>query len=316
MEVLCGSLEVESALVSPEAIRRWDLGLIFSTGQKSVPEQMAAVMEKWDPSSSSCSFQYYFYNKVDEDKVPFYRPAPNEDERKWEEALSKKPGPGYIPVLCTGFTQLGDRIKAQQQNLARQNYTLHACNRSLEAILSNHDLETSIRAMDAKRKHMMLKQRCLTLATKVQVLRNRGYAMGGEEEELKRKLVALDKVVCDPGLGARAEEIWARMVGVRERARLLKEEMARAGAEGGEEGLDEETVKRSEKASRNCQRLQPINTNGILDFGGLCKKITTPQEGDQVNRRGLRGMGERAGTWKMMIYGGVMKSLVYTTWSH
>jgi len=94
---------------------------------------------------------------------------------------------------------------------------------------------------------MMLKQRCLTLATKVQVLRNRGYAMGGEEEELKRKLVALDKVVCDPGLGARAEEIWARMVGVRERARLLKEEMARAGADGGEEGLDEETVKRSEK---------------------------------------------------------------------
>lgn len=204
-------------------------------------------MEKWDPTSGSCSFQYYFYNKVDEDKVPFYRPGPNEDERKWEEALSKKPGPGYIPVLCTGFTQLGDRIKTQHQNLARQNMALHACNKSLEAILSNHDLETSIRAMDAKRKHMMLKQRCLSLATKVQVLKNRGYAMGGEEEELKNKLTALDRDVCDPGLGARAEEIWARMVGVRQRARLLQEEMARTGTQESDEGLDEDTVKRSEK---------------------------------------------------------------------
>jgi nuclear pore complex protein Nup54 len=208
---------------------------------------MSLVMEKWDTSNPNCSFQYYFYNKVEEATLPFYRPGPNEDERKWEEALSKKPGPLYVPVLCTGFVQLGERIKAQQQNLAILNRMLHEINGCLEKLLNDHDLKTSVRAMEAKRKTAVLKQRCMTLATKVQVLRNRGYAMGGDEEELKRKLLALERRVTDPGLNARVEELWARMCGVRERTRVLEADMARAGADAANDGLDEETVKRSEK---------------------------------------------------------------------
>lgn len=209
-------------------------------------------MEKWDPANPNCVFRHYFYNKVDESKAPYYRPGPNEDTRSWEEALSKKPGPGYIPVLCTGFTQMGERIKIQQRNLATFNQRLHDINNSLEAMLSNHDLKISVKALEAKRRHMMLKQRCLALATKVQILRNRGYAMGGDEEDLKIKLQALEKGICDPGLSARAEEIWARMVGVRERARILKEEMGKRATENGD-GLDEETVRRAEKVCKDCR---------------------------------------------------------------
>lgn len=192
---------------------------------------MAAIMEQWDTSHSNCAFQYYFYNKVQDEVAPFYIPADNEDKKKWEEALQKKPGPGYIPVLCKGFEQMGERIKVQQSTLAAFNSRLHEINNCLTLLLQRHDTNTSIRAMDAKRKHMVLKQRCLALATKVQVLRNRGYAMGGDEEDLRTKLMELEKGVNDPGLGARAEEIWARMVTVQERARLLRVEIEKSGSQ-------------------------------------------------------------------------------------
>jgi len=207
---------------------------------------MAAIMEQWDTGNPNCAFKHYFYNKVSDEQAPYYRPGPNEDPKKWEEALSKKPGPGFIPVLCTGFAQMGERIATQQKNLSHFNARLHQINDSLTLMLQNHDTKTSIRAMDAKRKHVVLKQRCLALATKVQVLRNRGYAMGGDEEDLRTKLMALEKNVSDPGLGARAEEIWARMITVQERAKVLKAEIEKGGTQD-TPTLDEATEKRAKK---------------------------------------------------------------------
>lgn len=207
---------------------------------------MQTVLQKWDTSSPDCVFRHYFYNKVDDNLVPFYKPGPNEDPKAWEEALSKKPGPGFIPVLCVGFEQLGKRIHLQQNNLAEYNRRLHEINNSLSKMLSDHDTKTSIRAMDARRKHNVLKQRCLALATKVQILRNRGYSMGGDEEDLKAKLQVLEKGVTDPGLGARGEEIWARMLTVQERARLLKAEIEKSGADDSV-GLDEEVSNQAKK---------------------------------------------------------------------
>ena len=72
-------------------------------------------------------------------------------------------------------------------------------------------------------------QRTLALATKVQILHNRGYAMDQAEEELRKKLLELEKKTFDPVLGGRQEEIWARMSGVRERARILQEETEKLG---------------------------------------------------------------------------------------
>lgn len=197
-------------------------------------DQIETVVGKWDTGSKDCAFQYFFYNNVGVDEAPFYQPQPNEDPRAWEEALSKKPGPGYIPVSCIGFQMMGDRIKAQQNHLAAFNIRLHNINASLSNLLQNHDTRTSIRAMDARRKHVVLKQRCIALATKVQVLRNRGYALSGDEEDLKAKLIKIEKGASDPALGARAEEIWARMINVQERGRLLRTELEKVGQENGE----------------------------------------------------------------------------------
>jgi nuclear pore complex protein Nup54 len=141
---------------------------------------------------------------------------------------------------------MGERIKVQQNNLATFNARLHDINASLTNLLQTHDTRTSIRAMDAKRKHVVLKQRCIALATKVQVLRNRGYALGGDEEDVKAKLMKLEKAANDPGLGARAEEIWARMINVQERGRLLRSELEKAGQESGEV-LDDVMNQRAKK---------------------------------------------------------------------
>lgn len=218
-------------------------------GDNTVPDQIKSVLEKWDVNNPNCVFKYYFYNKAG-DNAPFFHPGENENKDEWEEALSKKPGPGYVPSLCVGFGQMSSRIISQQEVLRAYKIRLGEINNSLTALLQHHETQLSIRAMDAKRKHVVLKRRCLVLARKVQVLRNKGFAMDGDEENLKAKLVALDKGASDPGLGARAEEIWARMITVQERARLLKAEIEKSGSDQ-PQILDEDTDARAKKVSNS-----------------------------------------------------------------
>ncbi|RAL64888.1 hypothetical protein DID88_001483 [Monilinia fructigena] len=220
--------------------------------EKSVVDQIETVIGKWDTGNKDCAFQHFFYNYVGEDTAPYFQPQSNEDPRAWEEALSKKPGPGYIPVSCIGFAMMGERIKTQQQHLAAFNIRLHDINASLTNLLQTHDTRTSVRAMDARRKHVVLKQRCIALATKIQVLRNRGYALSGDEEDLKAKLIKIEKGASDPALGARAEEIWARMINVQERGRLLRTELEKVGQESGEI-LDDTMTARCKKILEDYQ---------------------------------------------------------------
>jgi nuclear pore complex protein Nup54 len=193
--------------------------LINAPGEKSVEQQMQVLINKWDSNHPTCAFQYYFYNSVDPDKVPFYGPSPNEDERKWEEALANKPSPNSIPVLARGFEDIHERVQTR----------LHEINNALSLMKDAHDLDRASRINEAKRKHIVFTQRTLALATKVQILRNRGYDMDQAEEGLKKKLIELERKTFDPVLGGRQEEIWARMSGVRERARILQEETERMG---------------------------------------------------------------------------------------
>lgn len=74
--------------------------------------------------------------------------------------------------------------------------------------------------------------------------------MDSTEEELKEKLLKLQRSVFDPALNGRGEEIWARMVGVRERGRQLQREFERADRTTGDDqeiGMDEEVMKRAKK---------------------------------------------------------------------
>ncbi|KAF3003018.1 hypothetical protein E8E13_006270 [Curvularia kusanoi] len=226
--------------------------------EKSVQQQIQVLNSKWDPENPDCVFQHYFYNSVKPEEAPFYGPQPGEDERKWEEALSKKPAPGAIPVLARGFEQVAERIRQQQMAVNVLRTRLHEINSCLSVLKDTHELNVASRITEAKRKHIVFTQRTLALATKVQILRNRGYVMDTQEEELRKKLVELEKKTFDPVLGGRQEEIWARMSGVRERARILQEETEKLGKhiESQQDGelLSEEDQKALEKLLKDYDR--------------------------------------------------------------
>lgn len=82
------------------------------------------------------------------------------------------------------------------------------------------------------------------MAAKVQVLRNRGYALQPDEELLKKRLEKLLNEVQDPGVWGRLNEIWARMTVVREKAKQMQEEIGSQGVE-----WDETQLKTTQKVS-------------------------------------------------------------------
>lgn len=142
-------------------------------------------------------------------------------------------------------------METQNQHLQILRGRLHEINEGLNSLLQKHDLQISVRAVECRKKHLRLSRRCLGLAAKTQVLRNRGYAMDSSEEELRKKLLVLERTVFDPALNGRGEEIWARMVSVRERGRQLQREFERTGTTMGEVkrgAIDEAVVQRAQKA--------------------------------------------------------------------
>jgi nuclear pore complex protein Nup54 len=227
--------------------------------------QMAIVKDKWDPPSQSSPFRAYIYNNVGEEAAPFYQPGPEDDHTKWEEALRKRPGPGYVPVLVKGFWELGKRAQRQRDFLTMIQSRLHEINNCLTELLSKHDLNLSIKIADARRKHIILSKRCLALAAKTQILRNRGYAMDEAEEELKKKLTQLERSVFDPSINGRGEEIWARMLAIHEHSKRLQAELDRAGVSvtPAEDDIDEQTLKTAKKVRCLIYKLLESHTDSL-----------------------------------------------------
>lgn len=209
-------------------------GLNSSAREKTVPQQISTLVQKWDPTHHETLLQTYLYNAANPAFAPFYYPAPNESERDYEAALAKKPEPidgnTWVPLLVRGFKNLGERIEYQARFVQNMQVRLHEMNNALTAIMQKHAQDLSVRVDAAKRQHAALSQRTLKLAVKCQVLRNRGYALDGPEEGLRTTLLALADRVQDSALSSREEEIWARMVVLRERTRWLEEEGKRVGA--------------------------------------------------------------------------------------
>ncbi|KAJ6446881.1 nuclear pore protein NUP57 [Purpureocillium lavendulum] len=221
--------------------------------QKPILEQIKLVTEKWDPSNPSCVFKHYFYNKVDEAHIPFYKPQPHEDPREWEEALQNKPAPGFMPVLCSGYTGVADRLKTQKRAISEFNTRLHQINSSLDAILQRHELETEVRALAARRRQTAISERCLALAARVQILRNRGYALSGDEDDLKNRLQNLSREVQDPALGAREEELWSRLIVLRAYSDRLNKELDKPAVAGSED-LDPDMVAKAKRVLEDYEK--------------------------------------------------------------
>jgi nuclear pore complex protein Nup54 len=173
------------------------------------------------------------------------RPGPEDDEDKWEEAVSKRPGPEWVPLVLRGFLEMGRKAQLQTEAMQRCNMILQEINNSLDIQLDIHRQKVAARLAEAKRRQLAISRRTLALAVKVQILRNKGYVMDNAEEELKAKLEKLEREVFDPSREAREQEIWARMLGIRERAKRLKIEMENLApaANANEPNLDGATLR-------------------------------------------------------------------------
>ncbi|KAF1990079.1 hypothetical protein K402DRAFT_247596 [Aulographum hederae CBS 113979] len=201
--------------------------------QKPVLEQIESLFNKWNPGNKrDCTQKTFFYNEVPADIASYYVPDVSEDAAGWEEALAKRPSETSVPILAVGIVAVNERMTKQSEFVHAFQGRMHDINNSLSYMIKEHDLSLKTRAEEAKRRHHQLSLRCMALAGKVQVLRNRGYALGPAEEELKKKIAQLEKQTFDPILGGRAEEIWARLSGVRERANILYAEMKRVESKG------------------------------------------------------------------------------------
>ncbi|TGZ83252.1 hypothetical protein EX30DRAFT_317311 [Ascodesmis nigricans] len=200
---------------------------VSQVNASAVVEKMQRVKNSWDPSHPDYAFRAYFYNHVGKERASQYQKPANEDVQAYEKAWDERPNDSCVPVQANGFNDLEQRVKSQEAQVNHFRVALHNIQNQLEAIQNTHDLHTSSKLEDCRRRHVALSKRALSLAAKVQVLRNRGYALQPEEEELKKRLEGLARQVTDPAATGRMNEIWARMQVVMERARVMEESLSK-----------------------------------------------------------------------------------------
>ncbi|KAK6384685.1 Nucleoporin nup57 [Exophiala oligosperma] len=271
----------QSQQAQTESQSMWEEGRGLNV-YRSIPAQMTIVKNKWDPTSLSSPLRAYLYQHVEtETEALKYRAGPGEDEDKWEEAVSKRPGPEWVPLLIQGFFQLGRKAQIQMEAIQRCNMMLQEINTSLDVQLDKHRQNVATRLEESKRRQLATARRVLSLAVKVQILRNRGYVMDNAEEELKNNLEKLQRAVLDPSLDAREQEVWARMLGIRERAKRLKMETEKLTPVAKDEDgvLDEETVKAAKRTLeaqdvqlRHLQKELDLIQQGFEDWEKLSKE--------------------------------------------
>ena len=262
---------------------------------RSIPEQMTLIKDKWDPAQLASPLRTYLYQHVqNEAEALKYVPGPNDDGNKWEDAVQNRPGPEWVPVLARGFNELGVRANMQLATIKRCNMMLNEINTSLDIQLDVHRQKVASRLAESRRRHKAISQRTLALAVKVQTLKNRGYVMDNAEEELKSKLAKLESEVLDPSLNAREQEIWARMLGIRERGRHLKAEMEKLEpvAQNEEPFLDEDTVKAARKVCPNPPLSSLKKTNHVTDAKSLRYPAPAPAKGASPCTRRVCRLGE------------------------
>lgn len=219
---LGGSIMYSGMVATPDVIQQQ-----HQQGINPVVEKMQRVKNSWNPNHPDYAFKYYFFNHIGKERASQFQKPPQEESAAWEKAWSERPNDSCVPVRACGFKDLDLRVKVQENQVQIFRAELHAIQEKLNTIQTRHDLTTSVRLEDCRRRHMALARRALSLASKVQVLKNRGYALQPEEEALKKRLEGLAKTVQDPAATGRMNEIWARMMVVQEKAKVMEENLGK-----------------------------------------------------------------------------------------
>ncbi|KAF8685030.1 Nucleoporin complex subunit 54 [Rhizoctonia solani] len=194
---------------------------VFGTpgsGGLTLEQRIEAIFQAWSPASPDCRFQYYFYNLV-ENPQAYGRPANATNEALWKRAISENPNPErLVPALAIGFDDLKKRTLSQQQENQSHMAALAQLRTRLTAVTAKHDTTRLARLAQT---HTELSRRVRALARQLHMLipAVRRSALTPEEEELRRKLLALEEGAGLARLAGRMNELWAMAGSVQARGK-------------------------------------------------------------------------------------------------
>ncbi|CCG80561.1 Nucleoporin nup44 [Taphrina deformans PYCC 5710] len=195
----------------------------------SIQEQLLKLKNAWDPTHPECMFQAYFYNRVAPETASLYTKPSDHKQSAWDDAVTNRPDNSVVPVLAKGFTDLGTRVKLQEQQIFAYRTRIHEIANKLKELMDRHVLHAEPKIDTARRRHIELSRRALQLAAKVQVLKCRGYALRPEEDQLRTRLQTLEGQLHDPTTFGRVGELWAKMTLLRLKQKAAEEDIKAKG---------------------------------------------------------------------------------------
>ena len=146
---------------------------------------LESLMTSYDTAHPFCRFKHMFYNVVPDD-VSTYGKPPNTDDILWNQAVLNNPDPtSLVPVQATGFQDIKERRKMQEQQIAVFENTLKQIQASIGDVSQHHKLKTVSKLEECKRKELEFGIRILRIYKKLEIFRKSGMPLSVDEENLK-----------------------------------------------------------------------------------------------------------------------------------
>jgi nuclear pore complex protein Nup54 len=206
----------------------------YGPGQPaSITDQLQKIKDAWDPTSEHSRFQACFYNRVDPGLAALYTRPPNFPQALWEDAVTHRPDDSVVPVLASGFNDLDARAKQQATQIHAYRVRIHEIADTLKQLQDRHSVHTQPACVALQRRQGAAQARLLALATRVQVLKSRGYALRPEEATLRTRLETLRSAapggLQDPATFGRLEECRAKLVLLKQREQQIAQQTKSRG---------------------------------------------------------------------------------------
>lgn len=175
----------------------------------SIEGRIQAIEKAYNTTSSSCRFQYVFYNKVSPDEVKRHKKPDLANPRLWEQAERNNPDPNVlVPVLCVGFEDLQKRISAQDHAFAQYQKTLDAIRNQVLLMKQEQEAKCKLRIAALRKATTDLSHRVLSVISHIELQRAREFPLLPPEVDFRRKLEHIKRQLAKPAqFQARATEL-------------------------------------------------------------------------------------------------------------
>ena len=192
---------------------------------QQIQEQVIKCKESWDPNSNKTKLKSFVYNKVNETEAMLYNKPPNVSQEEWDVAVEKKPSSDVIPVEVLGYDGLNQRNQLQRENVAQARVIFNQLLEKSTQLQQKHELDTSARILKAQSRNSEIEKRILKLGSQLAILKSRGLPLNVTEEKMWNRFQTLLKRSENPaGLG-KTNELWARLVVLKERAKNISDQL-------------------------------------------------------------------------------------------